>query len=231
MYDDVVVDHVHDAWAGWLDGRWRTDGTGVRRVLDLCCGTGLLTAALVRRGYDVVGVDASQAMLDRARDRLGPRAALLLQTLPALTVVGPFDAAVSSFDGLNYLGPADLRATFRHLGTVLRPGAWFAADLHTDAMRAFTIAHPVVRGRERGRTYTLRSDVDGRVCDTRIEMTGDDGDTLAETHRQYFHADATVRSALADAGFGTVQNWHEYTDSPPSADTLRATWTARRTSR
>jgi ubiquinone/menaquinone biosynthesis C-methylase UbiE len=50
-----------------------TDADGVRSVLDLCRGTGLLAGELIARGYAVVGVDASEAMLDLARKRLGPR--------------------------------------------------------------------------------------------------------------------------------------------------------------
>ena len=53
-------------------------------MLDLCCGTGLLAGELVARGYDVVGVDASDAMLALARTRLGPEAALSRTTLPHL---------------------------------------------------------------------------------------------------------------------------------------------------
>ena len=42
-------------------------------MLDLCCGTGLLAGELVARGYRVVGVDASEAMLALARDASAPR--------------------------------------------------------------------------------------------------------------------------------------------------------------
>ena len=75
----------------------------MRSVLDLCCGTGLLAGELVARGYSVVGVDASEAMLALARKRLGPEVVLSRMTLPELAVDGCFDAAVCTFDGLNYL--------------------------------------------------------------------------------------------------------------------------------
>ena len=40
------------------------------RVLDLCCGTGNLAFRLFNRGYEVVGIDNSGAMLERARQKL-----------------------------------------------------------------------------------------------------------------------------------------------------------------
>ena len=73
-------------------------------MLELCCGTGLLAAELIARGYRVVGVDASDAMLALARERLGPRAdARPHRRSRSLTVDGVFDAAVCTFDGLTYL--------------------------------------------------------------------------------------------------------------------------------
>jgi predicted TPR repeat methyltransferase len=103
VYDEIVIDPCHDRWASFLDELWSADPEGVRTVLDLCCGTGLLAGELIARGYRVVGVDASEAMLARARERLGPEMVLGRMTLPDLAVGGGFDAAVCTFDGLNYL--------------------------------------------------------------------------------------------------------------------------------
>ena len=230
MYDEIVVDPCHDRWAAHLNELWSTDAADVRTVLDLCCGTGLMAAELMALGYRVVGVDRSSAMLARARQRLGPTAVLTQQTLPALTIGGVFDAAICTFDGLNYLTPADLGATLTAVGRRLRPGGWFVFDLHTDAMMYFTVSHPVVEGEAVGYRFALGSvvDVSARTCDTRIDVThAPDGDTFSERHRQYFHSDAQVRDALIEAGFAVAALTDEYTHQPPDSSTLRATWTAR----
>ena len=86
VYDEIVVDPCHGQWASFLDELWSADPEGVRAVLDLCCGTGLLAGELIARGYRVVGVDASEAMLALARERLGPEVVLSRMTLPELTV-------------------------------------------------------------------------------------------------------------------------------------------------
>ena len=191
VYDEIVIDPCHDRWASFLHELWSADPEGVRSVLDLCCGTGLLAGELIARGYRVVGVDASDAMLALARERLGPEVALSRMTLPDLAVEGVFDAAVCTFDGFNYLTPDELRLTMAAVALRLRPAGWLVFDLHTDAMMDFTIANPVVAGESAGNDFVISSVVDpgARTCDTRIELTRPrDGDPFSEQHRQYFHS-------------------------------------------
>jgi SAM-dependent methyltransferase len=232
IYDEIVIDPCHGRWASFLDALWSADPARVHSVLDVCCGTGLLAQELTTRGYRVVGVDASEAMLDIARERLGPEVGLSRMTLPDLTVEGVFDAAVCTFDGLNYLTLEELRLTMAEVALHLRPGGWLVFDLHTDRMMQFTLSNPVVAGEAAGNAFVIRSVVDpgARTCDTRIELTrARDGDAFSEQHRQYFHTEAEVGDALQDAGFVLTSVSEEYTHRPVEpATTLRATWTARR---
>jgi predicted TPR repeat methyltransferase len=235
VYDELVVDPCHDRWASFLHDLWSDDPEGVRSVLDLCCGTGLLAGELIERGYRVVGVDASDAMLALARERLGPAVALSRMTLPDLAVEGVFDAAVCTFDGLNYLTRDEFRLTMAGVASRLRPAGWLVFDLHTDGMMDFTISNPVVVGESAGTDFVISSIVDPgtRTCDTTIELTrpraGEPfSEPFSEQHRQYFHTDAEVRASLQDAGFAVTAVGEEYTHEPVDASTLRATWTARR---
>ena len=243
LYDEIVVDPCYDAWAAHLDRLWKNDPAVVQSILDLGCGTGLMAAALSSRGYQVTGVDSSAAMLARARRLLGPSANLHQRTLPDLDIGDIFDAAISTFDALNYLTPKELRASLAATCAQLRPGGWLVFDLHTDAMREFTVTHPTVTGSQDGRHFTISSVVGSAdsadsvdsatsVCDTRIVVTGSgDDDNFAENHRQYFHLPADVLEAVLDAGCTLISVTDEYSDRPADALTLRATWTARRASR
>ncbi len=228
VYDELVVDPCFPLWAGFLDALWDADPEGVRTVLDVACGTGLMAAKLGNRGYDVVGIDASEPMLARARMLLGPDADLRLALLPELPVVGPFDAAISTFDGLNYLDLPGFRATLEAVAGVLRPGGWLVFDLHTDAMLQVTIDNPVIEGEEAGRAFVITSVVDpvARVCDARIDVA-DDAGPFSEMHRQYFHSEEQVRPALASAGLEVLWVADEYTDRAADDATLRATWVCR----
>jgi ubiquinone/menaquinone biosynthesis C-methylase UbiE len=89
------------------------------RVLDLCCGTGVVTAASVRRGADATGFDFSAAMLAQARSA---HPATRFEEGDAEALPYPdasFDAAVSNF-GVHHI-PRPERA-LAQIYRVLRPG-------------------------------------------------------------------------------------------------------------
>src|SRR4051812_33262513 len=66
-------------------------------ILDLCCGTGRVSAGLLERGFRVTGVDASESMIALAR-RNAPAADFIVGDLRALSLPGQFDAIVSTFN-------------------------------------------------------------------------------------------------------------------------------------
>lgn len=231
VYDEIVVDPSYGRMARFMQDLWADDPAGVEAVLDVCCGTGLLAAELAALGHRVTGVDASEAMLARARSLLGPDAALERRTLPDLAIAGTFDAAVSTVEGLNHIGLPDLRATLLALAGRLRPGGWLVFDAHTDAMLAFTAANPRVEGAARGWRFVITHAVDprARTCDSRIEASREDGtEAFTESHRQWFFTESEIRDALSDAGFRVVEVDDDYERRPAGTSTLRAVWVARR---
>jgi ubiquinone/menaquinone biosynthesis C-methylase UbiE len=97
--------------------------TSGMRVLDLCCGTGVVAAAAAKRGAVVTGLDFSSAMLSEAR-RANPRLAFDRGDTEAMPYRdGSFDAVVDNF-GINH-APYPARAVAEAL-RVLRPAGKFA---------------------------------------------------------------------------------------------------------
>jgi predicted TPR repeat methyltransferase len=230
VYDEAVVDPCHGALARFLDELFAADDEAVAGVLDVCCGTGLLAAELAALGYRVTGVDASEAMLARARRLLGPHATLIHATLPDLPLELTFDAVTCTLDGFTYLSPAALAPTADAIARVLRPGGWLVFDAHTDAMMALTSSRPIVSGEREGHRFVILAEVDAdaRLCDTRIDIkAGAVAAPFSELHRQYFHRDSDIRSALVDRGFEVIAVRDGYSDRPADESTLSATWIAR----
>jgi SAM-dependent methyltransferase len=102
-----------------------------RRVLDAGCGAGRTSEWLVEQGAEVVGVDASPAMLRRARERV-PGASFELADLaePLAFEAGRFDVAVAGLV-MHYL--RDWAPTLRELRRVLRPDGAFVLSTHHPA--------------------------------------------------------------------------------------------------
>jgi demethylmenaquinone methyltransferase / 2-methoxy-6-polyprenyl-1,4-benzoquinol methylase len=131
MFDRIapVYDAMNRVMTGGLDRRWRriTVEQAVRsgdRVLDACCGTGdLAIAARAHGAAEVVGLDFSAKMLERARTK-GPGVEWVQGDVLAL----PFEDA--SFDsatvGFGIRNVDDLEGGLRELRRVLRPGGRLA---------------------------------------------------------------------------------------------------------
>jgi SAM-dependent methyltransferase len=143
MYDAFSIDY--DRFVDW-DGRLASempfierqlDAASAHRVLDAACGTGMHAIALAKRGYEVVGADASQGMIREARANAA-KAGLdvqfkvvgfgeLAQTLPLAPYRGgrggAFDAVLCLGNSLPHvLTTADLAATLIDFAACLAPG-------------------------------------------------------------------------------------------------------------
>lgn len=102
------------------------DGLPKGRVLDAACGTGRHAEYLVGLGHEVVGTDAVESMLEKARAKL-PSVDFKVADLESLPFGdGEFDAAVC---GLALLHLADLGPAIKELGRVLKPGGRLIASV------------------------------------------------------------------------------------------------------
>ena len=104
-------------------------------ILDLGCGTGTLTELLAKRGYDMIGVDNSQEMLQLAMDkrsRSGLDILYLLQDMRFFELYGTVGAVISVCDSINYLlEDEDVVKTFRLVNNYLFPEGVFIFDFNT----------------------------------------------------------------------------------------------------
>jgi SAM-dependent methyltransferase len=98
-------------------------------VLEVGCGSGLLTRHLVDAGLRVIATDASPAMLELAREVAPGAEAIERLTLPD-DPVPPADAIVSVGHALNYLpDEASIDRAMVAIAGALRPGGVLAIDL------------------------------------------------------------------------------------------------------
>ena len=106
-----------------------------RLVLDLCCGTGQVALYFLKRGYQVVGLDLSVAMLHYAQENTEPyiatgQARFVQGNAVNFTLPERFGLVVSTFDALNHLPDLTaLRQCFAAVAAVC--DGYFLFDLNT----------------------------------------------------------------------------------------------------
>ena len=94
------------------------------RILDVGCGTGQLTSRIVEAGADVVGLDQSAEMLERARENC-PSARIILGNAASFHEEAEFDAVFSNAV-LHWVHDASGAA--RSIAAALKPGGRFVAE-------------------------------------------------------------------------------------------------------
>jgi len=88
----------------WIVRRLRPRGM---RVLDAGCGTGRLARRLGREAREVVGIDTSPRMIDRAREGASPSTRYEVRSVRDVSPEEPFDAIVVCYL-FHHLDPADV---------------------------------------------------------------------------------------------------------------------------
>ena len=136
VYDTFMDNVPYSEWAQYIRGLLLESGTEDGIVLDLGCGTGSLTELLAGYGYDMIGVDNSEDMLELAMEKRlksGHDILYLLQDMREFELYGTVRAVVSVCDSLNYItDPEDLVQVFRLVNNYLDPGGVFIFDFNTD---------------------------------------------------------------------------------------------------
>lgn len=148
VYDRFMDNTPYEHWAERLDtligkygvSRPERDAEGIldserNLVVDLGCGTGTLTELMYRKGYDMIGVDMSEAMLNLAmakKEESGSEILYLQQDMRELELYSTVGTVFSLCDSLNYiLEEEQLSEVFSLVNNYLFPGGLFIFDFNT----------------------------------------------------------------------------------------------------
>lgn len=122
VYDALYAEKPYDREVTFVERHLESGD----EVLVVGCGTGEHSRHLVERGYDVVGVDPSEAMLERARTK--SEAAFVRGALPDLPVDGRFDLVFVPFTVVNHLEEATVDRSLEILVDRLAAGGTLVID-------------------------------------------------------------------------------------------------------
>jgi len=212
-------------------------GVEATSLADVACGTGTFALAMAAKGWDVVGVDASGAMLAQARakaENQGADVRWLQQDMRELRLGREVSVITCLYDSLNYmLTSGDLVAAFRAAYRNLWPDGWYLFDMNTAYAFATmwdgdTYVHdgPDLTVLISGAYDEYRQRV--RATVTWFERRGSLWAKGSEEHVEQAYPLEHVAMHLQDAGFVVEECYDCFTLQKPDDETTRILWMARR---
>ncbi|MCG7345072.1 class I SAM-dependent methyltransferase [Sporosarcina sp. ACRSL] len=133
IYDELMTDIPYDHYVDLLS--LATEGLKGKKIIDVGCGTGILSVKLAKAGAFVTGIDLSKSMLHIAEKRandLSLQIEFLEKPMQKIEGTEQFDAAVIAIDSLNYLPDREsILNTFVGIHSVLKSGGVLMFDVHS----------------------------------------------------------------------------------------------------
>lgn len=181
------------------------DDIGAAKIIDLGCGTGLLTRALATRNREVIGVDPSPTMLGYARRQPG---AERVTWIPGDASVVPSthdaDLVVSTGNTMMHIDPRTFPQVLDYLRDALKSGG----------LLAFETRNPAVRQWKRWNPPGIRIEQDASLGQLRewLVWRSAQSETVL-----YFRTDDEVVADLERARFANVSVNGDWNGGPVTA--------------
>jgi SAM-dependent methyltransferase len=193
-------------------------GVGAASVVDLGCGTGLITRDLARQGYRMLGIDPAPAMVAVARSREhGDRVHWIDGDARSIGTPSADLAIMTGHVAQFFVTDETWHAALTALHRALRPGGWLAFESRNPEARAwehwtrefgFTVQDPAA-----GRIDTwveVHDARDGIVSCTNHYAFAATGEELVSSIRLRFRTEAELARSLADAGFSVERTYGDW---------------------
>ena len=245
IYDHFQRDINPAKWASYLDklihmyGPVKGDGKDGRLLLcDLGCGTASVSIEMNRLGYDVIGIDESVLMLEKARQKSAASHAdilFLCQDITEFELFGTADIFLCLLDTVNHLiEPASLQKMISHFKNYLNPGGLFIFDVATLTRLKHTLGNHFF--------YTVEEEYsllwENRFS-VRTKISTSDLTLFRKTDNDMYHrfdgqirerayTESEIRGILAKEKMNLLAKYKELSHEPPSENGEREFYVAAR---
>ncbi len=235
-YDRLTNDVDYEATVAFYQEILNREGLKPRTAVDLACGTGSVTAILVRMGLEVTGVDLSEEMLTVAQQKLMEQnlnARFVLQNLRELYLPRGVDLAVCALDSLDYItDPDDCAEAIRRVYKALNPGGIFIFDVNTpEKLRAMDGQVFLDEDDDVYCVWRGEFDENTNICSYGMDLFQREGacwHRSFEEHREYAYSREQLLGYLKAAGFTHIEVYADRRFEAPGEGEQRIYFKARK---
>lgn len=245
IYDHFQKDIDPVLWASYLDALIRENvrSSGEGRdgrylICDLGCGTASVSVELARMGYDLIGIDESVPMLEKARRKASDRGCDILflnQDIREMELFGTVDVFISLLDTVNHLTrKSDLIKMLSRFKNFLSPGGLFIFDIVTPRHLEETLGDRFFYTVEEDYALLWENHYSGRskISTSDITLFREDAAGLYRRYdgriRERVYTEKELREILEGAGLTLLGRYGELTAGEPGPEEERIFCVAKR---
>ena len=232
VYDTFMDNIPYEEWAEYLISLLKEYGISDGLVADLGCGTGNMTELLSDAGYDMIGIDNAQEMLEIAMEKKaasGKDILYLLQDMREFELYGTVGAIVSICDSINYITEEeDLLEVFRLANNYLDPKGIFIFDFNTEYKYKYVLGDQTIAEDREDCSFIWDNYYYEEEKMNEYELSlfireGDDGlyRKYQETHFQKAYDLKTIQSLIEQSGLEYMTAYDAFTKDAPNKESER----------
>lgn len=218
---DLFMDNVpYKEWADVLENILKNEKIEDGLVLDLGCGTGSMTEEMAKRGYDMIGVDNAEEMLEIANEKRmqsGHDILYLLQDMQEFELYGTVKAIISVCDCVNYITePEELVHVFELVNNYLDPNGLFVFDFNTEYKYKEILGDRIIAENREDSSFIWENYYyeDDRINEYELTLFIREKENLfekyQETHYQRAYDLDEIKALLMEAGMEFVEAFDGY---------------------
>ncbi len=237
VYDTFMDNVPYREWAQYIRKLLEREKIDSGLILDLGCGTGSMTEELASYGYDMIGVDNSEEMLEIAMDKKeksGHDILYLLQDMRKFELYGTVKAIVSVCDCINYITEEEeLEQVFRLVNNYLDPGGIFIFDFNTEYKYKEILGDETI-AEEREECsfiwenyYNEEERLNEYALTLFVQEKGDLYRKYQEIHLQRAYTLEEMKARIEESGMEFVAAYDAYTEQAPTKESERICMIAR----
>lgn len=232
VYDTFMDNIPYKEWAEYLVGLLKEYDINDGLVLDLGCGTGTMTELLASSGYDMIGIDNAEEMLEIAMEKRaesGHDILYLLQDMREFELYGTVKAIVSICDSINYITEKeDLLEVFRLINNYLDPKGIFIFDFNTVYKYSEVLGNQTI-AEDRDECSFIWDNYyyeDEQINEYELslfikEMNSDLYRKYQETHFQKAYDLETMKGLIEQSGLEYITAYDAFTKNEPTSESER----------
>lgn len=188
LYDMLTGDVEYEKRADYIEQLFKKFiSKKPELIADIGCGTGTVCDILQKRGYDMIGIDSSEAMLNIAREK-NDNILYLLQNMTSFELYGTVDVILSMLDTVNYLTEDGELYDFLLLAkNYLNPSGLLIFDINSPYKFKNIFSDNIYNFENENLFYSWENDFDGNICEFYLNFfVKGDNDKYTRITEQHF---------------------------------------------